>query len=195
MRLIVAASLREAALPERLQAVSADVRHLVFDCFGIDEVRRLKQESSVKALHEKQHSFVIFARELTVEAQNALLKLFEDTPEGLSLYLVVPNAAIIIPTLRSRFVMVDGGERGEDAELAKEFLQSTYADRLALVADKIKQKNNIWLDTLVSQLSQSREVKDAGFKKSLLLADRYFRNRGASKKQLLEELALSLPVG
>lgn len=197
INLLVADSLRESALPEPLKTASADVRHFNYERFGIDEVRGLRERSGTKALSAGQHAFVIFARTITLEAQNALLKLTEDPPEGLSLYLIVPRESLLIPTLRSRFVRVEETGKEIGQETAKEFMALSYADRLALIAEKVKAKDQIWQDELLAGLGQSRfaHAKNIEAKKSLLLTITYIRNRGASKKQLLEELALSLPVG
>ena len=170
---------------------------MVFERFGIDEARELRQKSNTKSFGAEPHTFVIFARDLTLEAQNSLLKLTEDPPASLSLYLIIPSESLLIPTLRSRFVMAEGQTKVSNTQSAEEFLALSYSDRLLLIADKVKQKDQAWIDNLLFGLNESRatgmENKEA--KKSLLLAITYVRNRGASKKQLLEELALSLPVG
>ncbi len=198
INLLVAGSLRESALPESLKTENADIHHLVFERFGIDEARELRAKSSTKAFGTEPHTFVIFTRDLTLEAQNSLLKLTEDPPTSLSLYLIIPSESLLIPTLRSRFVMAEGQtKKVGNTQSAEEFLALSYAERLLLVADKVKQKDQAWIDNLLFELYESRvaDARNKEAKKSLLLAITYMRNRGASKKQLLEELALSLPVG
>ena len=69
--------------------------------FGIDEARELSLLSARKALTGKK-IFLIASARLTLEAQNALLKTFEDPFPDTFFFLAVREEALVIPTLRSR---------------------------------------------------------------------------------------------
>lgn len=193
--LVLAANIASAPLPEQLKKEDADVRHVVTDIFGIDDARKLKELSAEKSFGGDTHHFIVCARSMTLEAQNAILKLFEDPPGDTVFYLIVSSESSLIPTLRSRLLETRGGSANENKR-ADQFCRASYKERLDWIADKAK-KDPTELTELVRELGNHADNKDwpTGAKKALSLALRYVYNRGASKKMLLEEVALSLPVG
>jgi DNA polymerase III delta prime subunit len=192
--LVLAPDIRSALIPERLKSESADVRHLVIDNFGIDDARKLKEMTFERSFSGGDHDFVVCVRSLTIEAQNAILKLFEDPPAGTVFHLIVPSASILLPTLRSRLLSTESGSAA-DRNYADDFCQAEYKERVEWIADKAKKDPQALVD-LVRELGQEDLTKNWPIeaKRALSLALRYVYNRGASKKMLLEELALSLPV-
>lgn len=68
------------------------------DKIGINEVRQLRQSFSYKV----NKRLVLFQGELTIEAQNALLKNIEELPQGLTIFLFCKAIDSYIPTVRSR---------------------------------------------------------------------------------------------
>lgn len=72
-----------------------------FERFGIDEARELITFASLKNIGETV--FFIGAVSITTEAQQALLKLFEEPQEGTVFILLLPHGALL-PTLRSRIL-------------------------------------------------------------------------------------------
>lgn len=69
---------------------------------GIEKVRNLKDNLSLKPFREKEKIALIFeAQNLTVEAQNALLKTLEE-PQQAKIYLTAPDTSWLLPTIVSR---------------------------------------------------------------------------------------------
>ncbi len=196
VNLLIAPDLVTSSLPEDYKKPKTDVRHFILPQLGIDEVRQITTASSSKSLSESDYVFVIVTANITLEAQNALLKIFEEPPKGTIFYLIIPAETLLLPTLRSRFILADSAVTKLDNVTATDFMQLGYSERLELIADKIKKKDAGWMETLVVGLGQIDKEQnfEANFKHSLLLCESYFRIRGAGKKMLLEELALSLPV-
>src|SRR5688572_29123774 len=95
--------------------------------FGIDEARSLSLNASRKAFIERK-IFLILPEKITHEAQNALLKTFEEPNANTHFFLVVPDENIVLPTLRSRMevVRIEGSAPGKDAD---KFLKLTPAER------------------------------------------------------------------
>lgn len=189
--LLIADSINTPTLPEELRTPSTDIRHIITDKLSIKDVRGLKEESVRLPLSRNVLSFVIVTGSVEVEAQNALLKLFEEPPAHTEFFLINPHESRLLPTLRSRFVDIDYDKNLESA-LAKEFLVLDYKDRLEYIAVAQK-KNTDSLRKLFNSLSHY-PFTDPAAKKSLLLVSRYVYNRGAGLKMLMEELALSLKV-
>lgn len=187
--LLVSSSIATSALPDNLKRESADTSHLVKSSFGIDDARKLT-ELSASSGWEGGRRFVIFAESMTEEAQNALLKLFEEPPRDTVFYLIVPNTSILLPTLRSRLIMSGQEAQNPETPLSQEFLKMSYGERMELIASLAK-KDPDSLKRLVIDLGKLN-IKNQNAKRSLLLATKYISNRGASKKMLAEELALSL---
>lgn len=189
-QLIIATSLENASLPDELKIETTDTRHLFVDSLGIDEARWLVKESSKKALGSGLHQFVVVTKGLTNEAQNALLKLFEEPPENTVFYLVIPHESILIPTLRSRMIIT--GNSGVQDEASVEFLDQSLKERIDTVA-KLAKDDPASLGRIVRELGEKHlNELSPDAKRSLLLCEKYVYNRGASRKMLLEELALSL---
>ena len=188
--LIIADLLSKADLPAVAATPGIDVVHIVTESFGIDDARKLKYEATQSAVSDSVRTFVVAARTITVEAQNALLKLFEEPPLSAQFYVVMPHERVLIPTLRSRFVVVTAGVISVD-DCATEFLNATLAERLSLIAEKNKVKDYQWMEHIVRTLPAT---VSADARESVLLVDAYLQTRGAARKMLLEELALALPV-
>ena len=72
-----------------------------FERFGIDEARALIQLASLKNVGKT--IFFIAAASITHEAQQALLKLFEEPQQGTTFVFLVSHGALIA-TLRSRML-------------------------------------------------------------------------------------------
>ena len=189
-QLLVADSLLNASLPEELKSETTDTRHLFTENLSIDEARWLVKESAKKALGTGLHQFVIVAKGLTHEAQNALLKLFEEPPENTVFYLIVPHTSILIPTLRSRLIVTSN--TSTESKSATEFLEQSVKERIYTIA-KLAKDDPQTLGRIVRELGEKHLTElSPDAKRSLLLCEKYVYNRGASRKMLLEELALSL---
>ncbi len=190
-RLLLASSLETADIDDRLKREGSDIRHLVTDNLGIDDARRLISDSSRRSLGGDAHHFVIVAKGITLEAQNALLKLFEEPPPGTVFHLIIPRESILIATLRSRLIKT-GEPAKEEAGSAAAFLNQdlkTQMDEIATLAKNAPER----LGQLATDLALSPTLAgNHEAKRSLLQTLTYVYNRGASRKMLLEELVLSL---
>lgn len=97
-----------------------DVIVLRYGLLSVDDARDLSGLVSRTALGEKK-LVVAAAGRIFHEAQNALLKTFEEPSEGTTIILIVPSEGIIIPTLRSRLITLP--TQGNDVSvIAQEFL-------------------------------------------------------------------------
>lgn len=188
--LLIAPSLSAADIAPELKRESVDTRHLITSSLGIDEARRLVLESNSRSLGEQGHSFVIVASGLTHEAQNALLKLFEEPPKDTVFYLIVPHESMLLPTLRSRLIKLEGGVATTTEDITESFLAMDIKEQIEEIATLAK-NNPESLKGLILALGK-RSDNRAGAKHSLLLATNYISNRGASRKMLAEEVVLSL---
>lgn len=151
--------------------------------FGIDEARRLSALADRKAFGIKK-TFLILPERITLEAQNALLKTFEDPSSDTYFYLVVKNAELIIPTLRSRMNVIRGQNRVLATQEAKDFLKLSVKERMDFVKKFVDEEKNLpdFLDELLLTTKSEKVYK------LRLFAD----DRSASARLILEHLAVVL---
>ena len=170
----------------------AEVHTLNTERFGIADARGLK-DLAYQSGTGGSRCFQITARSLTREAQNALLKLCEDPPPGVSFQLAVPKLNCLIPTLRSRFSLKSTATATTcDLSVAKDFTSLTPADRIALIVAKIKAADSQWQTDLIKGLEVLISAEDQLARTALTRFITYGDASGASKKMLLENLALAI---
>ncbi|AFL68725.1 DNA polymerase III subunit delta' [Sulfurospirillum barnesii] len=89
---------------ESLQETYAKERHLFFtkDEFLLEDAKEVIKEAYIA---ESTHKYLILvAKGYRVEAQNALLKIFEEPPRNIVFIVVAPSKNALLPTIRSRLV-------------------------------------------------------------------------------------------
>ncbi len=185
-------------LARYFEASDPDVHILKYDELGIGDARELTRRSSLTPLSAVEHVFVVTCNGLSHEAQNALLKLFEEPPQKTQFYLIVPKKGLLLPTLQSRLMIVE--ETAETRENTEDtnyhhFKSASYGERIELVAQITKANDSDHIEALL--LGAEREATllntEPELKRIVLMVRDSMSRRGASKKMLLELLALHLP--
>lgn len=173
--------------------------------FNIDAARMLKDVQTRAAWSGTRKIYVIGADSFTHEAQNALLKTFEEPTAGTHFFIILPRAAILLPTLRSRVLLIESGATS-DAEaktLAGKFVAATLENRFALIKKLTEKKKDEpvdrellrrVLDNVEHMLyARTRGQQDGASTEAfqeLLKAKAYLATRGASPKMLMEHIAM-----
>ena len=113
----------------------------------VDQIRAISKDAWIMPNEAARKVYVILdADKMNLSAQNAALKLLEEPPNGAVFILCAANAALLLPTVRSRCVVrrVVGAENAPDAESgerAEAFLRLLAAgDRLKLLRWCVKQE-------------------------------------------------------
>lgn len=159
--------------------------------FGIDEARKLTELASRRAFGNKQF-FLIIPERLTGEAQNALLKTFEDPSPETFFFLVSKEDALILPTLRSRMNTVRLGESDTTVlTIAERFLQNSIKERILFVKKFVDGEMNLsnFLDELMLVLRCESKKKEL---EQVYTLKRFADDRSASARLILEHLSLVL---
>lgn len=94
-------------LLSRLSSDAPDITVLAYDAFPVEEARKLADKVYQTARNKDGKGIILSVKRIFHEAQNALLKMFEEPPEGTTLILVIPSAGLLLPTLRSRLVSLE----------------------------------------------------------------------------------------
>lgn len=171
------------------------------ETFGIDDARELTSLSARKAVIPRLRSgqsgkkiFFVSPARLTLEAQNALLKTFEDPFPDTHFFLAVREEALILSTLRSRMQVVHVPRRSASGyEEAKKFLDLPVKDRLLFAKEFALQEKSlpVFLDDLLSLLKRRNEGPE-------LLGDvynarRFVHDPAVLPRLIIEHLSLVLP--
>lgn len=174
-----------------------------YDGLGIDESRALRDMAFKKAMSGGARFFVIAFNSITIEAQNALLKIFEEPPQNTHFFIITQSAEILLPTLRSRLMSISKKCDNKDnisLNLSKQFLSSKAVGRLVLIKEIIENKDKVaaidFLNNLEAFLYKKNKLeKDNlfGFEE-ILKCRQYLRGRSASVKMILEHISIILPV-
>lgn len=179
---------------------SPDVHVREFEKFGIDESRWLTEVGALKSAGGRA-LFVVGIASITSEAQQALLKLFEEPQEG-SVYVVLVPHGLVLPTLRSRMLSypVQLGEEISSSN-AKKFLTLSGKDRSDIIAKLLKDDEGTkervrdFVNALEAELyKKAGEPKARQGLEDIAMVRGYLQDRSPSLKMLLEHLAVALPV-
>lgn len=175
---------------------SPDIFFVTTSTFGVDDARALSIKGVEKAFGEKKF-FIIRGEKYTAEAQNALLKTFEDPIPNTYFLVMAEDEMGFLPTLLSRMLVVRAGSNESESDDVSKFINSSYTKRLAYVQKFADKKNvgkypslAIFLDSLLLEL---REKKTDQKKLAQVLKLRgYAKDPAVLPRLILEHLALVL---
>ncbi|MDO8742146.1 MAG: hypothetical protein Q7J45_01225 [bacterium] len=115
---------------------NSDVVVLRYGLLSVSDARRIADIAAQAPFEGQYKALIITAGRAYHEAQNALLKIFEEPPRGTYLFLVLPTLGGLLPTLRSRVVLLTSSERlPADAisEMAQKFIESSREKRSTMI--------------------------------------------------------------
>lgn len=179
---------------------SPDVHVRGFGKFGIDESRWLVEAGALRSSGGRA-LFVLGIAGITSEAQQALLKLFEEPQEG-SVYVVLVPHGTLLPTVRSRTLEYPGVlEADTGTRDAKKFLALSGKERSDFIAKLLrddegaKERVRDFINALEAELCKKAGEPEArrGLE-DISLVRGYLQDRSPSLKMLLEHLAVALPT-
>jgi hypothetical protein len=183
-----------------------------FEKFGIDEGRRMRQLCARAVPEGGTRIYVCALDKITREAQNAILKLFEEPTQGIHFFLALPHASQLLPTLRSRLMLlpIDSYRTGTKTGTVRaslnisteEFIKALPHQRLKMISRITDEKNvrdaDAFLSMLEDVLLQKKKDLTRGSELYLSLEEiekvkTYLQGRSPSVKMILEHVALALP--
>lgn len=182
---------------EEFSIDSGDIRQYRNESFPVEDVRNFQGKVYTTPLSGSHTLSVIAVQKIDVPSQNALLKMTEEPPAHAFILLIIPHEDMLLPTLRSRFVRVDG-EDAQTTSLGKEFLEMSVAEKQKYIEKLHKGKDTQTARKIIRELETIFGSKGEKEQYRELLSDliafrQYAEQRGASVKYMLEHLALTLP--
>ena len=190
-----------------------------YQSLGIDESRDLSLRQSRAGFADSKKIFIVSAQSFTREAQNALLKTFEEPTAGTHFFIIIPRRDTILPTLRSRVIVIDGRRTSvnndETKVVAEKFLDSNLEQRFAMIKkltvapkgltrhDSAESKKGEQVDRekirrILDHIERILYTRTAGrhdtsaLFREIYQTKTYLADRGSSPKMLLEHLAIAI---
>jgi hypothetical protein len=213
---------REVVVPEIVAFVESlgvatignpDFSYISFDSVKVDEARNLKSQGSEKPFSIGKKVFIISANSLVLEAQNTLLKMFEEPIENTHFFLVVPDTNMLLKTLVSRFYVIRSAGDIPLAE-AERFIKMPLQKRIDFIKELLVEPEDdlpaqagevILIDSARPKAIKFLNAIEAVLHKKLLNVPascftqifkirEFLRMPGSSTKNLMESVALTIPV-
>ena len=181
-----------------------------FNVFKIADSRVLNEAHLNKPVKYDRKVFVVFANFITKDAQNSLLKIFEEPRADTTFFLILPEATDLLPTFKSRLIIGKIAEGKEDLFLqAEEFLKAKIGKRLEIInkiTKDIKEEKKTKTDAINfiknieksiknnQKLNRAKGGRDQSFLavEDIEKAISYAGDESPSVKVILEHLALVL---
>ena len=193
-----------------------DFSQIVIDNFKIDEAFELRAMSTNKGFSTAKKVFIICANTFSLDAQNVLLKMFEEPIENTHFFLVVPDTNSLLKTVVSRFYVISARQDlAEETKEAEKFFSMPLQKRIdfikellvepeeedpegneIVVLDSTRSKALKFLNALELTLHKklmSKTVFDTGFFEQIFKVREFLRMPGSSTKTLMESVALVVP--
>lgn len=150
------------------------------DSIGIDAAREVKNFLWQKPNTSARRTLIVDNAELlTMEAQNALLKITEEPPASSLLILITSDIESILPTIVSRLPKIYFGAVAQGA--IEEWLikdeHLTKAKAAALAKRSLGKPGIAW-----------RMLHDATFQKNLELAEAFLKTTAAGRRDFIKKL-------
>lgn len=200
-----------------------DFVNISIDNFKIDEAFSLRSMSSDKGFSSALSAqagkkiFMICVNNVSLDAQNVLLKMFEEPIENTHFFLIVPDVNALLKTLVSRFYFVSARQdlaETEETRKAEKFITMPLKSRIdfikeLLVEEETEDEDGNEIVVLNSTRSKAlkflnalefvlhKKMLDVSFNISFFehffKVRKYLRMPGSSAKSLMESVALIIP--
>lgn len=177
---------------DRIECLDTSI--IISDRLSIADVRTLIDTATLRPLERTYRTFIISTTQILTDAQNALLKLFEEPNRNTVFYVIIPREDILLPTLRSRMHILAREEVHTTNTNFDIFLQKGYSERLDMIAQKLKDEDSKWIVDIIQGLSlYAHTSHDTELMHDVLMVESNIYANGSAKKMLLEHTALTLP--
>ena len=177
-----------------------------YEIFTIDDARNLKSLHDTRPIGPTgKKVFIISTHGITIEAQNALLKLLEEPGDYAHFFLIIPSTHILLPTVKSRLLFIENDQHTSAVNPfksdAEKFLSMSAAKRLDYIkklVDEISKEKRTRQDAIeflnaveVEIYSKNKLRDNKKILESIALVRSYIYDRAPSIKMLLEYVALT----
>jgi len=183
-----------------------DVVVLRYGLLSVEDARRVTELAASAPFTGEHKVVIISASRAYHEAQNALLKLFEEPSTGTYLFLIMPSLGGLLPTLRSRVQTLEKTEnrkqKTEILDAVEEFMKASKEKRSAMIKkltsgkdEEEKRELREEAIALVNGIEAVAYRSLTSVENTALLSDiatlrGYLHDRSAPVKMILEHISL-----
>ena len=202
-----------------------DFINIKLDSFKMEDARSLKSYLSEKSFSNKKNAkkiFLISANSFLLEAQNSLLKIFEEPIHNTHFFIIMPDVNSLLKTFVSRFYFISTkSDLAIENKEALKFLAISLNERIFFIkellmeveeedekphsdpllqgegaTDSARSKALKFLNSLESALHKkvSKRHFDTGLFEHIFKVREFLRMPGSSTKMLMESVALATPI-
>ncbi len=190
-----------------------DFYKIAVDTFKVDDARSFKALSSERGAGNNKKIFIISANNFLLEAQNTLLKIFEEPIADTHFFIIVPDIDTLLPTLVSRFYLIKNKNKTPDLDTAQKFIKMSLRERLDFTKELLTEEEEEDVISLnstrtkalkfinsvevalhgVAQNNLTNFTNLQGSFKQIFKVRQFLRQPGSSAKSLLESVCLTVP--
>lgn len=127
---------------------------------GIENIRYIQKKLFLKPIKSDFKSIIIDSfKGITIEGQNALLKVLEEPPASTIIIIIAPNKNLFLPTIISRCKLIEIKEKFHFSDESflihqkkiKEILNAGVGEKLKLAQDlgQNREETLIWLEQML----------------------------------------------
>jgi len=123
---------------------SSDILCQNYDSFTISDSPVIKEWHSESRISDKKRVCIIGVKFINHDAERTLLKILEEPASNTHFFIVIPNALMLLDTIRSRahIVKIKSQENDLIKKNAKDFILMQPKDRIDFIAKMIKDNEN-----------------------------------------------------
>lgn len=188
---------------------SSDILYQKYDSFSISDSPIIKEWHSESGSSIKKRICIIETKFINHDAERTLLKILEEPAHNTHFFIIIPNALMLLDTIRSRahVVKVGNTENNLLKKSAQEFILMKPKERIDIIAQMIKDNENNddsgalrysaielinGLEKIVYQKFQSNKTdkKIQFILEELKNSREYLSLPGCSPKMILEHISL-----
>lgn len=215
---------REEILPQVLEYLqnigintvgNSDFVHINLDSFKIEDARNLKSFGGQKSYSSTKKIFIVSVNNFLLEAQNSLLKMFEEPISDTHFFIILPDVNVLLDTFISRFYLIKSDKKiNQDFKKALEFIKMPLKNRIDFIKELLAEEDeygdeegeNLSLDSTRSKaikfLNSLETILHKEFLKNtpsvnyfeqIFKVREFLRMPGSSTKSLLESVAIAIP--
>ena len=159
---------RENSLKEVLEFINnlgietianADVSQVSTDSFKIEDARNLKSLVLERGFSGGKRIFVISANNFLLEAQQGLLKVFEEPIQNTHFFVIIPDINSLLKTFVSRFYVISPDKDFKQVSVyneAEKFLTMSLQSRIDFIKELLTEEENEGQDAGIVILDSNR---------------------------------------
>lgn len=193
-----------------------DFFEITLDALNIKDARMLKSMASEKGFSEDKKIFLINTNHILREAQNAMLKIFEEPIQNTHFFIIVPDLAPLLNTFKSRFYIIKLKDNISNLKEAEAFIKMNLSARINYNKEHFSKQTKededegdedekeestrtkalVFLNALEEFLYKKfppQKTKDTMLWDQILQVRKFLNQPGSSVKNMMDSIALSIP--